>query len=92
MKMKRQNKLLRYNSVSDLATMSTAEAAATARNMMPVGIWSFNKYKSFAGSDQAEKENWDELEKSVVANLADDVTVGVSGNRIRLAITRRTAV
>ncbi len=74
------------NSVADFASMSSAEAAAAAKNMMPVSIWSFNKYKSVAGSDQAEKENWDELEKSVVANLADEIKIGITERSVEMII------
>ena len=78
-----------YNSVADLASMSTAEAAAAARIMMPVSIWSFNKYKSVAGTDQAEKENWDELEKSVVANIADEIQIGITEHSVEMIIYKK---
>ncbi len=78
------------NTVSDFATMSTAEAAAAARIMVPVGIWSFNRYKSYAGSNQSEeKENWDELEKSVVAKLADEIEIGIADRSVEMIIYKK---
>ena len=59
-------------------------------DMMPV--WSLNQYRD-ALEDQREEvdeasEAWDELEKSIVANIADDVVVGVKGDRVELVITK----
>ena len=34
---------------------------------------------------------WDELEKSIIANLADDVRVSVSGNNVELIIEKAIA-
>ena len=34
-------------------------------------------------------EEWDELEKSIIANLADDVTVGINGNNVEMIITKK---
>lgn len=78
-----------YNSVADMSSMSTAEAAAAARIMMPVNVWSFNKYKTLAGSDAAERENWDELEKSVVANIADEIQIGIMENSVEMIIYKK---
>lgn len=35
------------------------------------------------------KEYWDELEKSIVANLADDVIVGINGRRVDIVIKKK---
>ena len=52
------------------------------------GIWSFCDYKkSLAGS--SPDENWDELEKSIVANLADEVKVGIRDNTVELIIDKK---
>jgi hypothetical protein len=34
-------------------------------------------------------ENWDELERSVVANLADDVRIGIKGRDVEITIIKR---
>lgn len=55
-------------------------------------FWSLQTYR--ADLDQARardgdaEEAWDELEKSIVARLADDIVVGVKGDRIDLVITK----
>lgn len=56
-------------------------------------MWSLESYKnsvSIASEDKAKEEAWDELEKSVVAKLADDVRVGVSGNTVKMVIEKRS--
>lgn len=47
-------------------------------------VWSLDKYKA----DVKNKKEWDELEKSIVANLADDVTVGVMGRKITVSVAK----
>lgn len=48
--------------------------------------WTLSKYKS----EQAG-ESWDELEKSIVANLADDVSVSIKGKNVEIVITKNFA-
>ena len=59
-------------------------------DMMP--IWTLSTYRADLTQarldDGAAEEAWDELEKSIVAKLADDVVVGVKGDRIDLVITK----
>ena len=47
--------------------------------------WTLSKYKD-AERDNAEP--WDELEKSIIANLADDVIVSVKGSNVEIVITK----
>ncbi len=56
-------------------------------------VWSLERYRdqvkdAFSKSEAAEE--WDELEKSVIANLADDVRVWVRGDKARLVIDKKT--
>ena len=54
--------------------------------------WSMSAYKkelensmeSLAGA----REDWDELEKSIVANLADEVSVKIVGSNVEITITK----
>ena len=47
--------------------------------------WSMQKYKSEIEAVKNENSDaWDELEKSIIANIADDVQVGVSKNGVLL--------
>ena len=49
-------------------------------------IWSFNKYRSSLQENNAPKEDWDELEKSIVANLADEIEIGIRSGKIEMVI------
>lgn len=56
-------------------------------------VWTLDQYranveKGRLGSDVLEQAKQD-LEKSIVANLADDIVVDVKGDRIELVITKR---
>lgn len=56
-------------------------------------VWTLQQYKTNLekgrlSGDQLEAAVED-LEKSIVANLADDVVVGIKGDRIELVITKR---
>ena len=54
-------------------------------------IWSLVDYKNGLNSEIEEpekKEEWDELEKSIIANLADDVTVGIIGGKIHIVVKK----
>ena len=53
------------------------------------GAWSLSSYRSTLSVHSGEEgtgSSIDELEKSIVASIADDVTVGIIGKKIRLAI------
>lgn len=52
-------------------------------------LWSLKQYKNSVKQEQ--KEAWDELEKSVIASVADDVTVGVKGKSVDIVITKKFA-
>ena len=42
-----------------------------------------------SGKDgRTAEERWDELEKSVIANLADDVSVGIVGATVEMTVTK----
>ena len=51
-------------------------------------LWTLDGYKSNIGEG---KEEWDELEKSVLASVADDVIVGVKGHRADITIVKKFA-
>jgi hypothetical protein len=52
--------------------------------------WSLEQYREVIGKDKPEEE-WDELEKSVIASLADDVIVGVKGRHAHIEIIKKFA-
>ena len=59
-----------------------------------VYAWSMQKYKDSVNSQRQDEDNaaavdaWDELEKSIIANIADEVQVGVTKSGVELIITK----
>jgi hypothetical protein len=52
--------------------------------------WSLEQYRNdVRGMERTEE--WDELEKSVIASVADDITVGVKGKRADIVVIKRFA-
>ena len=51
-------------------------------------LWTLNQYKSTV-KGAGQEEGWDELEKSIIANLADDVVVGVKGNKANIVVVKK---
>ena len=56
-------------------------------------VWSLSQYRAGLEEQREDSDDaneaWDELEKSIVANLADDVVVGVKGDRVELVIVKK---
>ena len=48
--------------------------------------WSLNQYRSHLGKTG---EQWDELEKSVVAKLADEVEIFIEGGKVELVVYQK---
>ena len=80
------------------ATMGAAEMAMApgAPVTMYTYDWSLEQYRqgmdvALNGADSSEqvKEAWDELEKSIIANVADDVVVAVKGNHAELTVIKK---
>ena len=53
-------------------------------------LWSLEQYRSTVKKEE-KSESWDELEKSVIASVADDVIVGVKGNQADIIIVKKFA-
>ena len=53
-------------------------------------LWSLKQYKTTV-KEEAKQEAWDELEKSIVASIADDVVVGVKGKQATITIIKNFA-
>ncbi|MBR6427142.1 MAG: hypothetical protein IKS28_04875 [Clostridia bacterium] len=66
---------------------STYGAAVDTAGPIEAEIWSLNQYRaSLQGENSAEA--WDELEKSIVASLADEVRIGILGGRVEMEIVK----
>ena len=57
-------------------------------NIMLGDCWSLNQYKA---KQSKNAEPWDEIEKSIIANIADDVTVSVKGKNVEIKVTKNFA-
>ena len=53
--------------------------------------WSLNTYRSEVeqGTDDKAKEAWDELEKSIIANIADEVKIGIKGSSVNITVYKK---
>lgn len=52
-------------------------------------LWRLEDYRSSAKKEKTE--DWDELERSVIASVADDVIVGVKGKRAGITVVKKFA-
>ncbi|MBO5560973.1 MAG: hypothetical protein J6A07_04930 [Firmicutes bacterium] len=51
--------------------------------------WSLCQYKlAMEQEEKKDEESWDELEKSIIANLADDVVVGIKGRNVDIILKK----
>ena len=57
--------------------------------IMQNDYWSLQKYRASLERISEPDENWDELEKSVVAKLADDVKIGIKGRDVEITIIKK---
>ena len=49
--------------------------------------WSLNKYRKAISEENAPE--WDELEKSIIASLADDIIIGVKGKKASIVVVKK---
>ena len=84
--------LLAENTVQTYTMASESFLMATGYNegVNYEYLWSLEQYKNRVNKDQ-QAEAWDELEKSVIASVADDVIVGVRGKQVDIVVTKRFA-
>ena len=73
----------------DMAAGSFCMAGGCSEHIDYSYAWSLDQYRRSV--KQEETEAWDELEKSVIASAADDVTVGVKGKRADIIIVKKFA-
>jgi uncharacterized OB-fold protein len=50
--------------------------------------WSLYNYKTAVAEKEKEKDAYAELERSIVAKLADDITVGVRGKKVEIVVKK----
>ncbi|MEG0771387.1 MAG: hypothetical protein RR436_05765 [Clostridia bacterium] len=50
-------------------------------------VWSLSQYMESTPEDKIRLD-WDGMEKSIIANFADDVSIGVRNNRLEMTVTK----
>lgn len=80
--------------VMDYGILSSELAYAADPTATGGLMWSLQMYRDKVGvayrSGEPEAgEAWDELQRSIIANLADDVQVGVRGGHVKMIVSRR---
>lgn len=61
------------------------EGAALAKHTQSSSCWTLKDYRSKA---QNEQSSWNELKRSIIANLADDVIVAISGENVDITVIK----
>lgn len=87
-----ENALLDIDFTGVYAVPSYGIEAPTSQytDMVYSQYWSLNQYRNQVKKDNKE-DSWDELEKSVVASIADDIIVGIKGKRADIIIIKKFA-
>ena len=73
---------------------TNAPVPVSAETMGSTYSWSMSSYRQMVmeGMEQEQegaKEAWDELEKSVVTKIADDVKVSIEGRKVEMVIIKK---
>ncbi len=72
---------------SGLAMSLMSAASSTGQSVgADTYLWSLKQYKEDVGNDGKSGEAWDELEKSIVANIADEINVKIVGPNVEIII------
>lgn len=74
---------------NDNAMISPAGKYGLATNIDFSQLWSLQRYKDGLKEDAIEQEKWDELERSILVKIADDVLVGVKGKNVDIIIKKK---
>lgn len=78
----------RYSLESGVMLPYSEGMASSVLSENEIMRWSLEKYKTASVSSPAS-DGWDELEKSIVANLADDVIVRVKNKKAEIIVCKK---
>ena len=71
---------------TDMEMADPLMSSATAS----IASWSMRNYRTAVGqetgSSRKAREEWDELEKSIVANIADEVKISIIGSQVEMIV------
>ena len=76
--------------LSDIPEMDTMGFAMNAALRADTMSWSMQRLKDAVEQEKADspeaREEWDELEKSIVASIADEVKIAITGNEVKMTV------
>ncbi|MEG0571334.1 MAG: hypothetical protein RR497_06795 [Oscillospiraceae bacterium] len=75
-----------YNSNPALYGASWACGMQPMTGRYPL-VWTLSQYMETAPSEKIHAD-WDGMEKSIIANFADDVSIGVRNNKLEMTVTK----
>ena len=76
------------------AYLSPVEAAGPFAISVPFGpesapgVWTLTTYKNALGDTEDAREQWDELERSVISRLADEVKIAIGGGDVEMTVEK----
>jgi hypothetical protein len=73
-----------------LSTHSMGAGTGYSEGVDYAYLWKLEEYRNSVKKEE-QAEAWDELEKSVIASVADDVIVGVKGKNAEIVIIKKFA-
>ena len=76
--------------INAMCMLSEYDGVTAGSSMESPYYWSLEKYRATANRAQ-QAGDWDELEKSVIASIADDIIVGVRGLQADITIIKKFA-
>ena len=71
-----------------LMTMSTPSSVSETTAAAQAYMWSMEKYTSSV-KESGNKKEWDTLERSIIANVADEIKVGIQGSRVEITVYKQ---
>ena len=74
------------NSLQSAYSSGWSTDASTSMSMAANQVWSYNQYRDSLGGHEEKPEAWDELEKSIVGSLADDIQISILGDKVKMTI------
>ena len=72
-----------------MTTGMTGSMSGMSVKMATAGIWSFTRYKGALSEENRPQEDWDELEHSIVANIADEIQICIKETVVEMIIFKK---
>lgn len=69
-----------------IESMMSEKPKAAKKDSGSENIWSLKEFKRSLGHGESDREAWDELEKSIIANLSDDVVITMKSGKFDIVV------